>query len=423
MLAIGDASGVSILSSETFDLVRRIHSAEGAERIALFRDADRTLFAFGAFDEIARFDLTVKGTGSMALPVAGITSLSPFGDTVSVVESDGSVSFWSARSGEQIGSSDLSISEVGELDHSHGALSGMGGVPVFSADGALLYLRDRDGRFSVIEVSSGDVVGDVRLPVGRTHNALAVTASSDFVATGHSDGRVMLWDAESFGTTDEPLGAWQLFGDVGSCIRSTQPTFDGIRRLSVRQSISSLHLSVVDQCGMATTWEVVDGEPTSLAGFANSLALDFGPDESNLVSQLGTRFRLLADDGTEIRSFEGHREDIVQTSSSDDLSTIASVSGDMIGLWYTRTGQSLASGVTGAQAHIAGDGTFAVTSGGAGFDWFGGPVVVWDLDPDTWKEHACSAAGRNFSLFEWRQFYPDDAYRVTCPQWPSGLGG
>ena len=50
-------------------------------------------------------------------------------------------------------------------------------------------------------------------------------------------------------------------------------------------------------------------------------------------------------------------------------------------------------------------------------------VNNWDLDPDTWQENACDAAGRNFSLFEWQRFFPDDPYRVTCPQWPSGLGG
>jgi hypothetical protein len=103
------------------------------------------------------------------------------------------------------------------------------------------------------------------------------------------------------------------------------------------------------------------------------------------------------------------------------MGTMASVSRDTIGMWYTASGESLASGITGAQAHIAGDGSYAVTSGAAAFDWFGGPVVVWDLDPEAWEEQACESAGRNLTFFEWNEFFPDDAYRVTCPQWPSGL--
>jgi WD40 repeat protein len=423
LLAIGDPSGITIMSTETFDVVRRIDYAGGAEFGVHFRDADTDVFAQGGFDAILRFDVSSEGAGSIALPVAGITSLSPVGDAIAVVELDGSLSFWSARSGEHLGTADLAISGTAELVSSHDRISGIGGVPMFSADGALLYVRDDEGHISVVEVSSGAIVGRLDLPVGRTHNALAVSASGSFIATGHSDGRVMLWDAASFGDTDEPIGEWQLFDRVGDCDLATDPTFDGIRRLNIREAGPVLQLRVVDQCGAATAWEIVDGQATSTATFTNSFTTDFGPGGLHLTSQLGTRLGLLADDGAEIQTFEAHNEDILQTSTSLDLGTMASVSRDLIGLWYTRSGEFLASGITGAQAHIAGDGSFAVTSGGAGFDWFGGPVVVWDLDPDTWEEQACLAAGRNFTLFEWQQFFPDDVYRVTCPQWPSGLAG
>ena len=423
VLAIGDPSGVTLMSTKTFEVMRRMDQGNGAELGVWFRDADRALFAQGGFGPVLRFDLTVEGTGSIALPVAGLTSLSPIGDTIAVVELGGSLSFWSAGSKERIGTADLLVPGTAELGSTHKGISGIGGVPVFSADGALLYVRDADGRFSVVDVSSADVVGEVDLTVGRTHNALAVSASGAFIATGHSDGRVMLWDAASFGTTAEPVAEFPLFDRVGDCDLATDPTFDGIRQLSIMESGSVLQLRVVDQCGDATGWDVVDGTPSKTATFPNSLVVDFGPDEAYLTSQTGTRLRLLADDGAEIRSFDAHHEDVLQTSTSHDLGTMASVSRDTIGLWYTRSGEFLASGITGAQAHVAGDGSFAVTSGGAGFDWFGGPVVVWDLDPDTWEEQACLAAGRNFSLFEWQQFFPDDAYRVTCSQWPSGLGG
>jgi len=33
----------------------------------------------------------------------------------------------------------------------------------------------------------------------------------------------------------------------------------------------------------------------------------------------------------------------------------------------------------------------------------------------------CESAGRNLSFFEWEQFFPDEPYRATCPQWQSGL--
>ncbi len=46
-------------------------------------------------------------------------------------------------------------------------------------------------------------------------------------------------------------------------------------------------------------------------------------------------------------------------------------------------------------------------------------LLVWNLQPDTWPETACNAAGRNMTAEEWQQYGPTDRpYRATCPQWP-----
>ena len=421
VLAIGDSAGVSIVSTETFEVIRRIDHVTGAECCLWIRDGDRNLQAMGHSGRVTRFDLTAAGTSSIGLPISGITALSPADDTIAVVELGGALSFWSASSGEKVGFSELLVAGTAELGRTHSSMAGFGGVPVFSADGKWLYVRDGEGQFSVVEVSTGAVVAELDLPLGRTHNALA--ASGDFVATGHSDGSVMLWDAASFGITDDPVATWQLVDDVGECAVAGDPALGGIRRLNLEVSESALLVYVVDECDRATAWEIADDQPVAVVTFANSYTLNFGPDASSIVSQLGTRLRLLGDDGSEIRTFDAHRGEVVDTKTSLDRGTMASVSPDLVGLWYTASGESLTSGISGAQAHVAGDGSFAVTSGGAVFDWFGGPVVVWDLDPDAWQEQVCESAGRNLSFFEWEQFFPDEPYRATCPQWPSGLEG
>lgn len=50
----------------------------------------------------------------------------------------------------------------------------------------------------------------------------------------------------------------------------------------------------------------------------------------------------------------------------------------------------------------------------------GGEVVLWDLSPESWLKKSCEMAGRNFTVNEWHQYFPDDEYRLTCPQWPAG---
>jgi WD40 repeat protein len=49
-----------------------------------------------------------------------------------------------------------------------------------------------------------------------------------------------------------------------------------------------------------------------------------------------------------------------------------------------------------------------------------GLMIIWDLDPTSWIQKACQIAGRNFTQEEWVQYFPDEAYRTTCPQWPAG---
>ena len=419
VLAIGDASGVSLVSTETFDLTQRINDRMGAALDVWLGDADRTLLTVGSGIDMSRFDLTAPGAGSVDLPVTGITALSPVGDTIAVVGESGAISFWSARSGEQIGATQFVVEDAGAVGSFLNSIASIGGVPVFSSDGSKLYVRDRDGRFSVIDVSSGEVIAEIDLPVGRTHHALAV--SGDSIATGHSDGTVMLWDGATFGESTESIATWQLTDRVGECAPPEKPTIDGIRRLRIEESADALEMIVVDQCDIGSVWVVSNGEPTLVTDFSSSGVLDFGPIQTYVRAPVSAGLQLFGNDGSEGSNFDGHRGPIRQTSLSHDGTIMASVSDDTIGLWYTASGELLGNGITGAQAYVADDGSFAVTSGGGGFDWFGGPVVVWDLDPEVLRERACESAGRNLSFFEWERFFPDEAYRLTCPQWPSGL--
>ncbi len=45
-------------------------------------------------------------------------------------------------------------------------------------------------------------------------------------------------------------------------------------------------------------------------------------------------------------------------------------------------------------------------------------LVVWDMDPQSWVEKLCERVGRNFTRDEWAQYFPEEPYRVTCPEWP-----
>jgi hypothetical protein len=46
------------------------------------------------------------------------------------------------------------------------------------------------------------------------------------------------------------------------------------------------------------------------------------------------------------------------------------------------------------------------------YEW--GPVVVWDIDPERWKNQACAVAGRSLTREEWRELLPGRRYQPAC---------
>ena len=50
-----------------------------------------------------------------------------------------------------------------------------------------------------------------------------------------------------------------------------------------------------------------------------------------------------------------------------------------------------------------------------------GRYTLYDVDPDSWQDSVCLAAGRNLTNAEWAEYIgPDEPYRRTCPTWPDG---
>jgi hypothetical protein len=43
---------------------------------------------------------------------------------------------------------------------------------------------------------------------------------------------------------------------------------------------------------------------------------------------------------------------------------------------------------------------------------------LWNMNFDYLAEKACQVVGRNFTRVEWKKYFPNEAYRKTCEQWP-----
>jgi WD40 repeat protein len=50
-----------------------------------------------------------------------------------------------------------------------------------------------------------------------------------------------------------------------------------------------------------------------------------------------------------------------------------------------------------------------------------GSLTIWKLDLSSWQELACHRVGRNMTMAEWRQFFGEEPYRLTCPEFNANL--
>ena len=102
-----------------------------------------------------------------------------------------------------------------------------------------------------------------------------------------------------------------------------------------------------------------------------------------------------------------------------DGSQFALVQAERIRLWDGRTGEYQASLPLPSRT-----GTFSIVyrpdSTGLVIASTDGRTWTADTRTDKWVERACATAGRNLSVEEWEQFFPNQPYERTCPQWPAG---
>ena len=110
----------------------------------------------------------------------------------------------------------------------------------------------------------------------------------------------------------------------------------------------------------------------------------------------------------------GHNGLVLSLSFNPSGTQLATTSGDgRFRLWDVASGKLIGAPLPGADTggwgvyEPNGKHLIAVFSSGTG--------MMWNVDPDAWRQHACRIAHRNLSVAEWRDLLPRRAYRAVCP--------
>jgi WD40 repeat protein len=257
---------------------------------------------------------------------------------------------------------------------------------VLRANGLILVVKfSRDGQWLLVGSSDSTAelwnVNDLSKPVRLVgHKAGIATAEfspdGHWLATGGWDARVRLWDL----TTTDP---------------SSNPTLlpvnvTAVSNPSLQISPNGRWLAVGGPAQQIFLWDLTSNQPVSAptdvlighTGYIDVLA--FSPDERWLASGSRDNTVRLWSLTTNNRSensivLRGHKNLITSLAFSQDSNWLVS------GSW---------------------DNT----------------ARYWSTNIDQVLEMACKLAGRNLSQEEWTQYFPDEPYHQTCPEWPSGNG-
>jgi WD40 repeat protein len=394
LVSTSAAGGVMVWDADSGAELHRLVGHSGEIGDAVFAPDDSTLYTTDS-DEVMTWDVTGKDAllpaGQGTAPVGGQLDLSvpaPNGRTIARVAGQ-ELWFVHDRDGRE-----TSPSTTDRAVWFHG----------WSPDSTRFFTVG-PGVLTLWDPNTGRLVGE-RL----------YTEGYGVVAALSSDGdRVYVHDR---------------FGNLETLDPATlQPLHDTVGVADITALVS--HPTEDTILGLVSDGSIVRADPETghlLATESLDLDYEFGEYLGGAVSPDGSLLALHLPQGgmrlldTDTLEWVGEQspievgENISFAPGGDQL---ASVTAGWIRLWDGRTGVYQA-GIPLPEPTADADVSYLPDGSGLLVSTLDGRTWTVDTRTTAWVERACRIAGRNLTQSEWKQFFPNRPYEVTCPQWPAG---
>ena len=229
-----------------------------------------------------------------------------------------------------------------------------------------------------------------------------------------TEGEVRLWDVKTGNLLDHPL-RFQVSKSIYELAFSPD---NNILAVASCAELDKDQPSGICTKGEIRLWDVLNGQligqPLLIqAGEVNDLA--FSSDGTILASGSYDNIILwdVASGWTIGQPLLGSVESL---AFSPDSKTLASAS-SAITLWDVASGQTIGLPLADNMKIVysltlSPDGKILASGDNSG------KIILWDIDPVSWKTRTCHIANRNLTREEWKQYLGDEPYRATCPNLP-----
>jgi WD40 repeat protein/DNA-binding SARP family transcriptional activator len=370
-----------------------------------FSPDGRTLYTSSLDDSLIAWDLT--GTRGLARQlsrtagqVGGVAFSSHHPNLLALLRSDGPAQLWDLHKGAPIANFP-SIRNAA-----------LPSAVAFSPDDRLLAAdNSADGTVGLFDVATHAQVGrlrpayhpiDLTQPVPGDVNAMAFSPNGKLLATAENDGWATLWDLAK----QAPVGPPQQ-PEPGVPVDSVAFSPDGTT-LAWGMDGGTVTLTRVSDGKVLQTLPIIDG--------SGVLALAFSPDGRTLATGTGSGHEGLWDPNAGTPRGEPWLTSagpVLTTSLSPDGQMLATSGVGSAELWDASSGKHIGALVTGrsdkgSAAAFDPSGHTLVTASGDG------TVLLWDVDPVSWRKRACALADRRLTQQEWQDFLPGRPYRPFC---------
>jgi len=284
---------------------------------------------------------------------------------------------------------------------------------LFSHNQKWLISRGRDSTARLWNLNSANP-NEGSLAHGGGISSIAVKANCPWLVVGSADGAVQILDLELINPIENPTRLSGQLGDVKTVDISPDCNW----------------ITAGDSKGVISLWDLRLGNlstlPILLEGHAAPIvSVAFDSQNRWLVSASdGENFAFLWDLRVENPAdnaimLNGHEKPIEHLDITPDGRWLITGSRDFtLRLWDLNTADPSINSLVFPGVNIP-------TSLESDNDWLvigsqDRKVRVWPLNLTRLYEMACILAGRNLTQVEWNQYFSDEPYNRTCPQWPIG---